>query len=98
MNRIDFHHHIVPDVYREALAKAGRNNVGGVPFPAWKPEDVYMRMEQLGISTKDLAAMLGVSTQRVRQLAARIGGKKVGKQWLFPEGRLDRARSERRKN
>ena len=36
--RIDVHHHILPRVYVDALAKAGHAGGGGMPFPRWDAE------------------------------------------------------------
>jgi excisionase family DNA binding protein len=39
------------------------------------------------LTTSDVAAMLGIGTQRVRRLASqhRLGGSKVGRDWVFEE-------------
>lgn len=55
-DRIDFHHHIVPPVYRETLARAGISDVGGVPLPAWSPEQMLRNMDTLGVA-KALASI-----------------------------------------
>jgi len=49
MGRIDLHHHVVPRTYREALARAGTNAVGGIPLPPWTEEEMLERMEALEI-------------------------------------------------
>ena len=49
--RIDVHHHILPRLYVEALAKAGHAGGGGMPFPAWDPESTLAMMDRQGIAT-----------------------------------------------
>ncbi len=49
--RIDVHHHILPRLYVEALAKAGHTGGGGMPFPAWDPESTLAMMDRQGIAT-----------------------------------------------
>ncbi len=59
--RIDVHHHIVPDFYVEALRGIGIHDVTGVPFPTWSPEAMYGSFERMGISK----AILSVSAPGV---------------------------------
>lgn len=47
--RIDFHHHFVPDVYRETLKANGITDIGQVPFPVWSPQQMFERMDLLGV-------------------------------------------------
>lgn len=49
--RIDVHHHILPRLYTEALAKLGITGGGGVPFPAWDPASALAMMDRQGIAT-----------------------------------------------
>lgn len=60
-SRIDFHHHVVPPVYRETLAKQGIAEVGGVPFPAWTPAQMFQNMDTLRISK----ALMSISSPGV---------------------------------
>jgi predicted TIM-barrel fold metal-dependent hydrolase len=50
-NRIDVHHHIIPDVYREGLAAYGIYHAGGMPIKKWRIEDSFQWMEDFGIQT-----------------------------------------------
>lgn len=50
-NRIDVHHHINPDVYREGLAANGVYHGGGMPIKTWKVEDSLAWMDDFGIET-----------------------------------------------
>lgn len=59
--RIDFHQHFVPDVYRQKLAAAGVDTIGRVPFPAWSEAQMFERMEALGIAR----AILSISAPGV---------------------------------
>ena len=56
--RIDVHHHIVPDFYRDALAKAGIGDAGGRTLPDWSPEAALDLMDLLGTAT----AIVSIST------------------------------------
>lgn len=56
--RIDVHHHIVPDFYREALTKAGIGDAGGRALPDWSPEKALDLMDLLGTAT----AIVSIST------------------------------------
>ncbi|MCV7029142.1 amidohydrolase family protein [Mycobacterium sherrisii] len=58
MNRIDTHHHLVPDLYRKALHKAGISEAGGRPVPHWSVEESLKTMATLRVST----SILSVST------------------------------------
>ncbi|WP_248506300.1 amidohydrolase family protein [Streptomyces sp. D2-8] len=56
--RIDVHQHVVPDFYRNELAKAGIADAGGRALPDWSPESALQLMNLLGTTT----AILSVST------------------------------------
>ncbi|NKI42101.1 amidohydrolase family protein [Streptomyces physcomitrii] len=56
--RIDVHQHVVPDFYREELAKAGIADAGGRALPAWSPESALRLMDLLGTTT----SIVSVST------------------------------------
>lgn len=49
--RIDVHHHILPDFYLEALAAVGITDAGNVAFPAWSPDSAIATMDRCGIAT-----------------------------------------------
>lgn len=49
--RIDVHHHILPRLYVEALAKANQLGGGGIPFPNWDPQSTLAMMDRQGIAT-----------------------------------------------
>jgi predicted TIM-barrel fold metal-dependent hydrolase len=49
--RIDVHHHILPQLYVEALAKLGHTGGGGMPFPAWDPQSTLAMMDRQGVAT-----------------------------------------------
>jgi hypothetical protein len=36
------------------------------------------------MSTTEAAAQIGCTARRVRQIAPRIGGRRVGRRWIFP--------------
>lgn len=59
--RIDIHQHLVPPVYREALAGAGIDSIGRVPLPGWSEQAMLDGMDQLGIAK----AVLSVSAPGV---------------------------------
>jgi predicted TIM-barrel fold metal-dependent hydrolase len=59
--RIDFHHHVVPPVYRQMLATIGVADVGRVPLPEWTPEQMLRNMDTLGIAK----ALVSVSSPGV---------------------------------
>jgi hypothetical protein len=49
-------------------------------------------------STREAAALLGVSEPRIRQLARRLGiGRRIGDVWVFTPGDLDRMRARNRR-
>ncbi|MFG2957517.1 amidohydrolase family protein [Streptomyces sp. NPDC048291] len=56
--RIDVHQHLVPALYRDALAKSGIVEAGGRLLPHWSPEAALELMDLLGTET----AILSVST------------------------------------
>ncbi|MFE6981939.1 amidohydrolase family protein [Streptomyces griseus] len=56
--RIDVHQHVVPDFYRDELAKAGITDAGGRALPAWSPKAVLELMDLLGTAT----SIVSVST------------------------------------
>ncbi|WP_405590441.1 amidohydrolase family protein [Streptomyces sp. NBC_01092] len=56
--RIDVHQHLVPSLYRDALAEAGIVEAGGRALPGWSPEAALEAMDLLGTET----AILSVST------------------------------------
>ncbi|MFG2820904.1 amidohydrolase family protein [Kitasatospora sp. NPDC048365] len=57
-HRIDVHQHVVPPLYRDALARAGIAEAGGRAVPDWSPESAIEAMDLLGTDT----AVLSVST------------------------------------
>lgn len=50
-NRIDVHHHIVPQEWIKAAKSAGIPDAGGVAFPAWSAEAAISLMDRRGIAT-----------------------------------------------
>ncbi|MFJ5780016.1 amidohydrolase family protein [Streptomyces sp. NPDC093094] len=56
--RIDVHQHVVPDFYRDELAKAGIADAGGRALPDWSPESALRLMDLLRTAT----SILSVST------------------------------------
>lgn len=58
--KIDTHHHIVPDFYRDWLAGKGIDS-GGMPIPTWSVRGSSRIMDRLGVRT----AILSVSTPGV---------------------------------
>ncbi|WP_312162058.1 amidohydrolase family protein [Phenylobacterium sp.] len=57
--RIDVHSHFLPDVYGEALAKAGLTSLdGGMPIPAWSAAAAIEMMDRQQIDT----AMVSLSS------------------------------------
>ncbi len=48
---IDVHHHIIPDLYRKALADYSVAFSGGKKIDAWTPERSLKHMEALGVQT-----------------------------------------------
>ncbi|MEV6940505.1 hypothetical protein AB0N07_00450 [Streptomyces sp. NPDC051172] len=49
--RVDVHHHIVPPLYRDALAKVGTTEAGGRDLPDWSPGAALEAMDLLGTAT-----------------------------------------------
>ena len=56
--RIDVHQHLVPPLYRDALAKSGIVDAGGRALPDWSAGAALEQMDLLGTE----AAILSVST------------------------------------
>ncbi|MFZ3006428.1 MAG: amidohydrolase family protein [Phenylobacterium sp.] len=57
--RVDVHQHFLPEVYAEALAKAGLRTVdGGMPVPAWSASAALEMMDRQEIAT----AMISLSS------------------------------------
>ncbi|MGW8634842.1 amidohydrolase family protein [Streptomyces sp. NPDC055793] len=56
--RIDVHQHVVPDFYRDELAKVGIADAGGRALPGWSPESALELMDLLGTTT----SIVSVST------------------------------------
>lgn len=56
--RIDVHQHLVPALYRDALARDGITEAGGRDLPDWSPGAALEQMDLLGTET----AILSVST------------------------------------
>lgn len=50
-NFIDVHHHSFNEKYRQALAKYGFDNVGGIAPPKWNAEIAYAQMQENGIQS-----------------------------------------------
>ena len=50
-NRIDVHHHILPDFYLAGLAEVGVKHSGGNVLGSWTPEQSLALMETAGIAT-----------------------------------------------
>jgi predicted TIM-barrel fold metal-dependent hydrolase len=50
-DRIDVHHHILPEEYLAALSGIGQTNVGDVPFPKWEVTRTLEVMDAHGIAT-----------------------------------------------
>jgi 6-methylsalicylate decarboxylase len=53
--RVDLHAHLLPTFYREALARNGITNIGGVPIPIWSPEAHVAFMDAWGIAASVLS-------------------------------------------
>ena len=49
--RIDVHHHILPNVYIDALASIEQSTSGGVKFPDWSIEAALALIDRQGIAT-----------------------------------------------
>lgn len=78
-NRIDVHHHFIPDFYLKALVNAGVTNSGGQIFSAWTPEKSLMVMAESGsaaailsISEPALYPIVYQNKQAARDLARKI--------------------------
>lgn len=50
-NRIDVHHHIIPDVYRNSLLKLGVDRSAGAQIQPWTPERSLEFMKKAGVET-----------------------------------------------
>lgn len=50
-NLIDVHHHIIPDIYRQALLDFGVGFSGGKSIDCWTPEMSLQHMDALGVQT-----------------------------------------------
>lgn len=62
VDAIDVHHHLVPDAYRQSLARCGvAAPISGVEFPDWSVEASLAMMDRQGIAT----AMLSLSVPGV---------------------------------
>ncbi len=57
MNRIDTHHHAIPDFYRKVLRAKGVEDAGGRALPEWSVDGSLQTMADLGVGT----AILSVS-------------------------------------
>lgn len=57
MLRIDTHHHMIPDIYRQALQRADIGDAGGRAMPDWSPEASLQAMAEFDVDT----AILSVS-------------------------------------
>ena len=53
--RIDVHHHLIPPVYQQNLAKYGIKDVAGKKLPHWLPQDSINIMNQIGTQTAILS-------------------------------------------
>ncbi|WP_109524576.1 amidohydrolase family protein [Nocardia aurea] len=65
MERIDVHQHLIPPVYREALAAHGIAAAGGRELPEWDPTAARQMMAEAGIGS----AILSISTPGTSFLA-----------------------------
>lgn len=54
VNKIDLHHHFVPDFYAQAIEDAG-GDPGGWPTPRWSPSSSRMIMKHLGVQSAILS-------------------------------------------
>ncbi|KAM7198298.1 amidohydrolase family protein [Rhypophila sp. PSN 637] len=54
MNKIDLHHHMVPDFYAQAIQDAG-GDPSGWPIPQWSPSSSRMIMKHMGVQTAILS-------------------------------------------
>lgn len=62
---VDFHHHIVPPGYREAIDAATAGSIGGIPQPAWSEETMLRRIDKLGIGR----ALVSISAPALAPIA-----------------------------
>jgi predicted TIM-barrel fold metal-dependent hydrolase len=54
-NRIDVHHHLLPQFYIDAQKSAGRTGTAYGAFPAWSPERALALMDRMQIATAMLS-------------------------------------------
>lgn len=73
-----------------------RNDIGGVPTPLPTVVQVAPSAPEDPIGTRAAAEMLGCSPRRVRQLAAGIGGIRVGWFWQLPRAGVQAEAKRRR--
>lgn len=64
---LDVHAHLLPPVYRDALAQAQIGMIGGLPVPDWSPQLALGFMDAHGIATQ----LLSISDPGVEFVAAR---------------------------
>lgn len=69
---VDYHHHIVPKVYKDGLNKIGVTMSGGYPIKAWVPEDSLALMEQFNIETAVTSISEPATIPFKRKQAAKI--------------------------
>lgn len=84
-------------VISDALARAGQPDLQPVAVEAMT-EELFERREQQPpvpdlVSAQEAADILGVSRQRIQQIADRLGGIKVGSTWVFPRTRVEAERA-----
>lgn len=60
-SRIDVHHHVLPDFYREALERIGQADSGGAQLPPWDETGALALLDATGIRT----AMVSISSPGV---------------------------------
>ena len=48
-NRHDVHHHVIPEFFKEAVAKGGYTATSYRPYPDWSPEISLRLMDQAGV-------------------------------------------------
>ena len=54
-DRIDVHHHVLPQFFRDAQTAGGYPSTAYRPFPDWSPETSLALMDRLGIATAILS-------------------------------------------
>lgn len=54
-NRIDVHHHVLPQFFRDPQTAVGRTGTAFGPFPDWSPENSISLMDDLEIETAILS-------------------------------------------